>query len=250
MTSSRISYHVHATFTPDRQRLIDHMAKVRPHFVLVSGPVELAREVQTASPTTNVIWREGGDRYAYQQRTPEEWLSLRSGQAPGMTLYTSDETPLDAQAIDWHSRLMDLAADQGVKLCVMNFGAGQPQPDDWSRIRPIIDRLNAHRDLFVMGLREYAAGVITSGVGGGEPTLIQPSAWPSSVDGTDLWHMGRYTHLLSYCVSQNIPVPRLVVTHHGFERMNDLAGWLDGLNKTPPFNEVRGWKSLGIAVDG
>jgi len=246
MTSSRISYHVHATFTPDRDRLKEHIATIRPHFLLVSGdPVSVAKELSEASPETNMIWREGGDRFAYQQKTPDAWLTERSGQAPGMFLYTSDETPLDSEAIDWHVKLMELAAERGVKLCVMNLAAGTPNADDWNKLRPVIDLLNANRDLFVMGLREFAGGVITSGVGGGDPTMIQPDSWPADVADTELYHMGRYRNLMHYCADEGIQTPRLVITHHGFERLNDIGDWLDSLHMSPDLSgSIRGWRTL------
>ncbi|MEO0562049.1 MAG: hypothetical protein AAF125_08045 [Chloroflexota bacterium] len=246
MTSSRISYHVHATFLVDRTRLREHVAAIRPHFLLVSGnPVDVATELQQASPETNVIWREGGDALVWQQKSPEDWLNERSAQAPGMMLYTSDETPLgNNQATDWHLRVMELAAERGIQLCVMNIAAGVPNPDDWGNARAIIDMLNAHRDLFVMGLREFAGGVITSGVDGGDPTMIQPDQWPTDVSNRQLWHMGRYRNLMGYCKNENIQTPRLVVTHHGMEYMADIGNWMNSLAVTPPFDSVRGWQSL------
>lgn len=244
MTSSRLSYHIHGTFVADRQRLTQHLSKVRPHFVLISGEASLVDEVRVASPHSNIIWREGGDRYAYQQHSPADWLKMRSAQVKDAYLYTSDETPLSPQALDWHLQLMQLAAQQGIKLCVMNLGAGQPQPHEWAQMRPILAMLNTHPDLFLLGLREYAAGVVTSGVGGGNPIHIQPQSWLTEVNGVELWHMGRYHHLLHYCQAQQIDVPRMVITHHGFDRMGDLAAWLDTLQKNPSAPEIRGWRSL------
>jgi hypothetical protein len=245
MTSSRISYHVHITFTPDRKRLKQHIGAIQPHFLLISGEqVDLAKELQQVTPSTNFIWRHGSDALVYQKLSPEAWLNERSSAAPGMFLYTSDETPLDNQAIDWHLKVMELAAERGVKLCVMNFAAGTPNPEQWSQARPIIDMLNAHRDLFVMGLREYAGGVVTSGVDGGNPTMIKPDTWPKDVANVDLWHMGRYRNLQAYCQSENIQTPRLVVTHHGFEFMPDIAEWLNSLMINPDHGEIRGWRSL------
>lgn len=244
MTSSRISYHVHSTFTPDRDRLRDHVAKLRPHFLLVSGEPAIISEIRTASPNTNIIWREGGDSHAYN-RSPEEWLNERAAQLPqGAYLYTSDETPLNSQTVDWHLKVMQLAAERGIKLCVMNFGAGQPQENEFAAMRPVLDMLNAKRDLFVMGLREYAGGVITSGVIGGNPTMIKPDSWPQDVTNVPLWHMGRYRNLMKYTAQEGIDTPRLVITHHGFERMGDLDAWLSGLQGHPGFSQIRGWRSL------
>lgn len=244
MTSSRISYHVHATFTPDRKRLSDHIGKIRPHFLLVSGEVSFAKDLQQVSPETNLIWREGGDSHAYQ-KDPDAWLTERAAQLPqGAFLYTSDETPINSQTVDWHMKVMELAAQRGIKLCVMNFGAGQPQATDFAAMRPVIDMLNANRDMFVLGFREYAGGVITSGVIGGNPTMIKPESWPKDVSNVPLWHMGRYRNLMKYTEQEGIQTPRLVVTHHGFDRMGDLDAWINGLQGHPGFSSIRGWRSL------
>ncbi len=246
MTSSRISYNINTIFVPDRATLTNHLLKIQPHWLMLSGTDNWNTRIRIKLPRTNVIFRESDNADMHKRMLPQQFLDDRRAKAPyDSHLYLTDRPNIsDAEFIMWTERVMDLAVEQNIKLCVGNFGAGQPQPSGWGNIRGILDRLNQHRDLFVMGLQEYATGIITSGVGGGLPTMIRPLSWPTNVANVPLWHMGRYRNLMNYCQQEDIPVPRLVITHTGFDDMGDLSGWLNTLTRSENAPYIRGYRTL------
>lgn len=246
MTSSRISYNINTIFVPDRATLADHLIKIQPHWVMLSGTDNWNTEIRMKLPRANVIFRESDNADMHKRMLPQQFLDDRRSKAPfDSHIYLTDRPNIgDTEFIMWTERVMDLAEAQNIKLCVGNFGEGQPQANEWNNVRGILDRLNRRRDLFVLGLHEYATGIITSGVVGGVPTMIRPLSWPTDVSNVPLWHMGRYRNLMTYCQQQGIPVPRIVITHTGFDDMGDLTDWLQTLAKWEGAPYTRGYRTL------
>jgi hypothetical protein len=165
-------------------------------------------------------------------------------------LHTSCEPGWGPEVIDWHIKLMELAAPRGIKLVIGNWSVGTPQPEQWSMARPMLELLDQHRDLFVLGLHEYAAGVITSGLVGGapddprHPNFVPVENWPHDVSPLTMFHCGRFQFLVKYCQSIGLRPPRIMLTEHGFDDVSDIKPWLNGLRVRGPYMNVRGWKSL------
>jgi hypothetical protein len=262
MAGSKISYNIHAQMVKDSNRLKQHLAKVQPSVALVMDGLGLAKEIKTMLPNTLVVHRNWGitqgDDDVHKRVSPEDWLNLRAKESEGgFYLNTTNEPGFNDECINWHIDLMQRAAKRGVRLVVGNFAVGTPGPDDWGQAKQMLQLLDQYRDLFVLGLHEYACGVITSGLYGGAPNnagvqigatggkdLVPKDKWPQDVSGITLWHCGRFKFLMNYCQKNGIKPPRIILTEHGMDDVSDIKPWADKLTKSPPYLNIRGWKSL------
>lgn len=255
MTASRITYNVHAQQLLNHDVFMQHIQRLQPAALFVMDALGLAREVKAALPNTMVIHRNwgvtGGDDNVFAKVSPQQWLDLRSAEAQGgIALHTSCEPGWGQDVIDWHVKLMELAAPRGIPLVIGNWAVGTPQPDQWPMARRMLELLDQHRDLFVLGLHEYAAGVITSGLVGGapddsrHPNFVPVENWPNDVSKLTLFHCGRFHFLVNYCQSIGLKPPRIILTEHGFDDVSDIKPWLNGLRVRNPYLNIRGWKSL------
>ena len=255
MTASRITYNVHAQQLLNHDIFMQHIERLQPHALFIMDALGLAREIKAALPNTLVIHRNwgitGGDDNVFAKVSPQQWLDLRSGEAAGgIALHTSCEPGWGQDVIDWHIKLMELAAPRGIPLVIGNWAVGTPQADQWPMARRMLELLDQHRDLFVLGLHEYAAGVITSGLVGGapddsrHPNFVPVENWPNNVSQLTQFHCGRFHFLVNYCQSIGLKPPRIILTEHGFDDVSDIKPWLNGLRVNNPYLNIRGWKSL------
>lgn len=262
MAHSKISYNIHAQVIKDATRLKQHLLKINPTVVLFLDGLGAAKETKAALPNTIVIHRNygvtNGDDDVHIKITPQRWMELRAKESEGdIYLYTSNEPAFDQKCIQWHVDLMELAAKQGVKLVIGNWAVGNPGPDDWGQAKRMLELLDQHRDLFILGLHEYACGIVTSGLYGGYPNnagvqpgtaggqdLVPKDKWPKDVSKITMWHCGRFHFLLNYCQKNNIKPPRIILTEHGMDDVSDIKGWAEKLDKTANYSSIRGWKSL------
>jgi hypothetical protein len=245
--SSRISYNVHAqALGGGRERFLQHIQKVQPRAILILDDIDLCKVVKGLLPNTIVIHRQWPDDDIHLRMSPADWIKMKQRDIGGADLwaYTSNEPGFNQQLIDWHVQVMKLAPAAGLKLVVGNFAVGTPGADSWSAARPLLELLDRNRSTMILGLHEYACGVITSGFIGGYPQFIQPNTWPGDVTSTTLWHLGRYKFLVSYCRSIGINPPRIILTEHGFDDVSDIKPWAERLLQTGPYHNIRGWKSI------
>jgi hypothetical protein len=259
---SRLSYNIHGQNIVDKDRLFSHLVTLNPAAVVCMDEPGLAREIKDHLPNATVIFRwngDGGDGNIYQRMMPAPWLAMMMDKLQGdrrIMLYTNNESGLPRRLIAWLTELVQLANEIDVSLCMLNTATGNPQPDDWEMAKPVLELLAVNRQ-HVLGLHEYAGGVITSGLFGGYPdnagvepgkpgglNLIPRGNWPDDVSKVTRYHVGRFKFLLDYCDKEKIKHPRIIITEHGFDDTSDIKPWLDKLRKTPPFQNIRGWKSL------
>jgi hypothetical protein len=209
--ASRISFNIHGQNIPDKGRLFAHLDALQPRALVVLDDVGIARELKGRYPNTIVIYRfngDGGDGDLHRKYQAAEWLEKMIGKVGDNAIHyhTTNEPTLDKQLIDWHVELVKAANDRGVALCVLNLAVGNPEPEQWVSAKPLLELLAVHRQ-HILGSHEYAGGVITSGLIGGNPTLIKPDTWPQNVSGITQFHMGRFNFLLQYCPSMDSTTP-------------------------------------------
>jgi hypothetical protein len=257
---SRISYNIHAQRVLEHDRLIKHLEKIKPTAVLVMDGLGLAREIKSLLPDTTVISRIYPDDDVQNRISPEQWFDHRAKETEGgIYAYTSNEAGFGPKLIEWHLRLLEMAIQHRIPLVIGNMSVGTPAPEEWAAGRRVLELLDQHRDLFILGLHEYACAVITSGFLGGHPdnagvapnsgqqgrSLILPNEWPSQAEAVDMtmFHCGRFKFLVNYCRSIGIKPPRIVLTEHGFDDVSDIKPWTNMLTMTSPYITIRGWKS-------
>ena len=261
MSPSRISLNIHGLNVPDRNRLFKHLEALQPAAVLVLDNLALAREIRQILPTSTIIFREfgsTGDGALHTKYSAERWLNEHAHQArDGIVLHVLNEPPFDKPVITWLTDLLKLAVPRRIPLIVGNWAVGNPIPEQWPLAHDLLQLIADNSDLFILGLHEYAGGVVTSGLYGGYPdnagvkpgqtggmNLIQPANWPMDVSAITRYHMGRFKFLLNYCDRVGIDYPRIILTEHGFDDTSDIKAWEDTLKKTSPYLNVRGWKTL------
>jgi hypothetical protein len=252
---------IRAQQVANKQRLIEYFRGAKPAWGVVIDGVGLAREIKDASPESNIIVRrypEGGDG-AYIRMQPEVYLHLMRyyiGDAD-VWCYTDNEVGL---ALDWHIALLEANAKltSPLKLCILNISVGTPpDPSEWlsEKAQRLLKLASEYSQWCVIGLHEYFAGVVTSGLIGGYPDNagVQPGehggenfvhTWPKieRVKTLTKFHLGRFEFLSKAC--RDFEPPRIVLTEHGADNVSDIKTWLDTLEKMPPYNEARGFRSL------
>lgn len=256
---SRLSVNIHGHAVPDRPHLFDFLMRMQPAAVLVLDNLDLARQIKQRIPACTVIFREyEHNRLLHEVYPPEQWLNAHAHQAEGsIALNVMNEQRFDTPTLKWLCDLMLLAVPRDISLVLGNFAVGNPEPSDWTLAREFLSLLNTYRNLFILGLHEYAGGVITSGLYGGYPdnagvepgeagglNLVPSSNWPKDVASVTRWHCGRFKFLLDFCKDTSIKPPRIILTEHGFDDTSDIKPWLDKLPKTEPYQNIRGWRSL------
>lgn len=233
---------------PDRSRLYDHARKLQPPAMLFYSHMGgTAQEFAASFPNTAVILRSWPDGSDVILEPPDKWLDRVSKGVPdNIYLYTCNEVGWSSALINWHIAVMKLAIQRKRRLCILNMGVGQPTPTAWFEAKELITLASQHPDLFIIGLHEYAGGVITSGLIGGDPKFIQPETWPqpSQTKALTRWHCGRLKFLIDQCHEWNIQPPRIVITEAGFDFTGDIGAWLNRLKFTPPNKSINGWKTL------
>lgn len=242
---SPICYNINAQGVRDKPRLLAHLQRLNPAWVLVMDGVGLAIELADLLPDTNVIHRTWPDD-GVPTDDPVAWVVQRKAEFGGAQLwaYTSNEPPATQALFDWHVLAMKAADEYGLKLLVCNFAAGQPSAEAWARGHDMLRLLAAYPERYVLGLHEYACAFALSGAPGFEG-LVSPDKWPINPRALGpLYHCGRFQFLMDYCRDQGMRPPRIVVTEAGFDDLTDVAEWRNTLHVTPPYTGIRGWKTL------
>lgn len=245
--ASRLSLNIHGDNVPNKGRLLEFLQATQPRAVLVMDNFALVQELKALLPETMLIYRAWPDDGIYRQLSPEDWVSRKLAELGGLDVwvYTTNEPGFSDAALNWLARVMELAQPRGLKLVVGNWAVGTPDTqNDWPRARRLLELLDQNRATMVMGLHEYACGIITSGFVGGNPQFIAPESWPQDVRNISLFHCGRFNFLVRYCRSIGLNPPRIVITEHGFDDVSDIKPWADSLARPGNYLNIRGWKSL------
>ena len=179
----RLTFNIHAQGLQNYSRLLQFYATAKPTWAGVMDGVQLAKDIGAASPTTEVWHRAyppGGDEEIWRVVSPAQWVdkTRRELEASDLWAYCLNEPGFDDPMLQWLCEVIDLAGPAGLKLVVGNFSVGTPEPDDWKKpaAKWLLERLHKHRDRVILGLHEYAGGIITSGFVGGPPTELRDAS--------------------------------------------------------------------------
>lgn len=240
MTS--VFYNVLGQFVADKARLVDLTRQHKPKWALVMDDLALARDMQTASPGTNVIvrfWPDDGLQYL---GSPEDFLARKQhevGLHTNLWVYTTNEPGFSDEIVDWHIRVIELNRQLGrpFKLVIMNLSVGTPEPGDWLRpnAQKLLRLLDEEREHVVLGLHEYFHGVVTAGLQGVHYNLDYQN-WPTTIDpNKPNWLVGRFMFLVKACQQLGVKPPRMVITEYGADSIGTWEGW---------FKPNGGWQAL------
>lgn len=256
---SRISVNIHGLNVRNKPKLINLLKQLQPTVVLVLDSLALAQEIKRELPTCTVIFRQfEHGKNIHIEFGAESWLDNHvSHSSGGIVIHVGNEMPFNTEAITWLLLVCKQAVRRGVTVCIGNWAVGNPEPDAWPKAKELLALASEHREHIIVGLHEYAGGVVTSGLHGGYPdnagvqpgkpggiNLIQPESWPKDITAITCYHMGRYKFMLDYCKSIGIETPRIIITEAGFDDTSDIKPWLDKLKQTSPYLNITGYKSL------
>lgn len=246
----------------DKAAFLSHIRRLQPAALLFyADELDFARQMKTEFPDMVIIVRNWPDDNLYAKQSPKSWLDAHESQAAGgLYLYTSNESGLSKENVQWHLDLMELAIQRGIHLVLLNPATGTWDIADFPVLKPLLIKASQHKDLFIIGVHEYAGGVITSGIAGGYPdnagvapgqpggkNLIPVENWPKRDDIMHMttFHLGRHSWIINYCTANNIPLPRFALTETGFDYLGDIGQWLNGLDHGG-YSSVNGWKTLRV----
>lgn len=270
MTSqSRISYNIDAKAIDDVAHLKKHLQALNPRAVLIMDGVGLAAEIKSMLPDCTVIHRDyvgvpggRGDDGLHTKVGTEEFLIaqrkiLADNRADNLWVYVNNEPGFNEECINWFIDLIkrNALSSQPLKLVIGNWSVGVPEAAAWQKADELLQLLDKYRELLILGMHEYFAGVAPSGFYGGNPdnagvqpgqsggqNLIPAENWPIATEGITLFHCGRFRFVEKRCREIGIRPPRIILTEHGADDV--MKSWLSGLVKTSGYGDIRGWKSL------
>lgn len=262
--ATRISFNVHATSPDfDKNKLYTHLQKTRPPWILILDGLQVARDIKAMLPDCNVIHRAWPDEEIWKHVSPADWVNQKKREIGNADVwcYTINEQALPDTLCNWFTEVIELAAMVNLKVVIGNCSVGTPAPDQWRSLAALkmLKALDKHRDTAVLGLHEYYLAVPTSGIIGGYPdnagvqpgkpggrNLVPITNWPTQAEMKTLtcFHMGRFKFVVQACYDTGIRPPRMVITEWGADNVSDIKPWADLLPKTPPYTDIRGWKTL------
>jgi hypothetical protein len=260
--TSRLSVNAAAQYLNPTE-LKSFVKRLDPGAIVIMDGMTLAQDIASMLPTCTVIHRDystyHGDDDLVNRITPEHWLDTQYNLgAPHIWRQAGNEMGF-TPSLAWYEKLIqyNLTKSNPLRMVIGNFSVGTPEPDAWSKAHQLLELASKHRDIVIWGSHEYFAAVPTSGFYGGYPdnagvqpgapggkNLIHPASWPTNTTNITLWHCGRFRFMLNECQKAGIPAPRIILTEHGADDVRDIQGWLDMLQKTAPYTNIRGWKTL------
>lgn len=266
MSQSRISFNVHAQNIPNNGAFWQYMRQLNPKALYVLDEPGTAVSALEKLPATEVFFRfnggKGDDGEKILEYTPSEWLNMMLAKVQGekrIIFSAGNEMPLNKRVVDWMCALIRQANDLGCRVGVLNLAVGNPPGDDpigaWAVAKPLLELLAEHRQHYLL-LHEYFFVVPTSGFYGGWPdnagvapgqpggqNLVSVENWPKDTSGITMYHCGRFKFLLAYCDREGIPYPRIGLSEHGEDALDDVKEWGNKLQKTPPHVDFKGWRT-------
>lgn len=261
MTKARISYNCNAAAL-DPNALKSHVTALNPVALLIMDGMGLAAEIARLLPECIVIHRDytsyNGDDDLPLKISPGQWVNSEVAKGNlNIWRYCCNEVAFDQHNLDWMSSVIAQAVPRGLKLVIGGWAVGNPTPEAWPMAREFLTLVSQNRATVIVNLHEYFAGCPTSGYYGGYPdnagvppgqsggqNLVPSSAWPANISGITMWHCGRFKFMVDYCKSISLQPPRLIMTEAGADDVSDIKQWLQTLVKTPPYDSIRGWKTL------
>lgn len=242
-----ISYYLSGQHIHDRQALEAHLAAVQPPWLLVLDNPAYALTLARQLPRTQVIVRSWPDddplaRWPDAQAFADAWGRELQDAPENVWVYTNNESGISQRLVAWWLAVL---RETRFKLVLGNMSVGTPEPQDWKRedVRALLRALDQERDRAVLGLHEYAHGVITSGMTTDPQDAVAPDAWPKTPGGVRGWHCGRWRFLETVCAELGIRTPRIVITEHGMDDLHDQPTWRAQLLTWNGGQPVRGWKT-------
>lgn len=141
----RLGINIHPTINgqpysaQDKIYLTEFLRQLRPDAIVVMDAFDWALAYKTLLPDTNVIYRKfstwEGNLWDWPPGADMWWYNMQDSRDPRLTLYVTNEShgaaapedvPVMQKAVAWWVRVMELAAKDNIRLCLPNWGTGNP----------------------------------------------------------------------------------------------------------------------------
>lgn len=175
----RIGLNIHPTVNgqpysaQDKIYLTEFLRQLRPDAIVVMDTFESALAYKIMLPDTNVIYRKysawEGNLWDWPPGADMWWYNMQDSRDPRLTLYVTNEShgaaapediPVMKKAVAWWVRVMELASKDGIRLCLPNWGTGNPHmswfQDDklWAVVEPLFKAFKKYPQHY-FGLHHY-----------------------------------------------------------------------------------------------
>jgi hypothetical protein len=233
-------------FDFDKARAI--IDKLRPRWIVVINGMSFAKEIAVKYPEVNVIVRWVADDDDTRARWPKpiDFVAFARREIGDARLFcnVTNENGFSGDLLKYTIDVIDQSGD--LRLAVGGYSVGTPEPADW-RVPLAIEllkRLDTQRNRLVLNLHEYYPVLPIGMMDGVDHANPNMAAWPTDIRGHKCWLAGRYQFLIQACQALEIGAPRIVIGEHEADRIDQYKAWMESLIKTPPYAEIRGWRTL------
>jgi len=258
------------SFSTHHDGFDNFLYRYKPTAVLTMAGSQHAQDL--ASAGIDAIHRFWPDRDIHETMSAFEFVERHKNLArDNVIVHTNNEPPNPndpeqaGKLVNWHINVIRLSAQYGLRLCILNFGAGGPDIDKWGLYDTLLREIEAdtlnqpgQKPRVAIGLHEYAPGLIHAGMQPIDATTYKPPAkyedWPRENLDVNSWLfylVGRYKHMFQYCDAMDILRPDVYITESGFDGLTDTESqrYLTALKEIafpdPPWTHYRSWATLG-----
>lgn len=238
----------------------DHTVRLDPTNALFLDNDGGANELAGLLPGCKVVAREVSDIYEKNlHRNRGEALKYVQRRAqhvrPEVYINIGCEPPIDSiqdleLLVDEYMKALEWAQPRGLRVAAPHSAHYGWVREHWVALAPLAGFMGRYPDQFLLTGDEYFAGVPFSGVQdtrlpeGNEKGHIRPETWLPSNTGV-YYHIGRLPHNLFPILQElGLPIPLTLMTEGGADDLQDVEVWRKGLKKTPPFDIIKGYKTL------
>lgn len=245
--------------------LIKHLDQSKPRHTLVLRNFGLALTLAKRYPVMTVHVRYWSNeavindkgQYTIQPKTwldnvKKDWQIAVNQGIRNLSFYTTNEPRQLKDIANWHKDLINVnnRPEYRLPLTLINFGYYEPY--EIPLFKEVLQLIAENKELYILGIHEYFTALPSSGMpeldSNGKPYFpIAYDKWDRRENATR-YHVGRHQFILKFCDDNNIPRPRIVITEFGADRLDEggnwVGQWLNSLRMTPPYTNIRGWKSV------
>jgi len=238
----------------------DHTLRLEPTSAIFLNSDGGANELASLLPGCKVIARIVSDQYEKKlHRNQGEAVRYIQARAPQVNrsvyINIGCEPPVDSlddmrRLVDEYMAAFEWAQPRGIRVAGPHSAHYGWTTEHWRIFAPLAGYIGRYPDLFLLTGDEYFAGVPFSGVQdtrlpeGNEQGHIRPETWRESDTGV-YYHVGRMPHnLFPMLQSMGLSIPLTVMTEAGADDLGDVEAWREGLIHTPPYDKIKGWKTL------
>lgn len=201
------------SLNPTLQQVNDYITwckRTQNALTVVVGEARYAKAIAHELPDMLVVWRPHAQDYGYKDIRPDEFIyrHIDNMQYDNMILHPpANEVHgyVNMRGLDqWQAEFANFCLLEGIKCVLWNGSVGTPAVGDEHLLDESFELACTHPGQVWWGVHEYA-------------NFSNRTSWGGR------WHMGRFRQWLDYADSQTYPMPRILITEWGADRVEPGA---------------------------